>query len=157
MHQPVSVCRPMVDHRHFQLLLRPFHRRRIGALAGQEQRAERREVVLPDEFSFRIFFPYRAERGRRSEEGDSLVLADHAPERAGIGRADRLALIHDRGRAVQQRAVDDVAVADHPADVGAAPPDLTRLDAIEVEHGPFHRDEMAAIVAHDALGNAGRA
>ena len=88
---------------------------------------------------------------------DRLVLGDHAPERAGIGRADRLALVHDRGRAMNQRAVDDVAVADHPADVGAAPPHLAGLDAVEVEHRPFQRDQMAAIVAHHALRHAGGA
>ena len=58
---------------------------------------------------------------------------------------------------MQQRAVDDVAVADHPADVGAAPPDLAGLDAVEIEHRPFQRDQMPAIVAHHALGFAGGA
>ena len=58
---------------------------------------------------------------------------------------------------MKQRPVDDVAVADHPADVGAAPPDLARLDAVEVLHRPFQRDHMPAIVAHDALRLARRA
>ena len=55
---------------------------------------------------------------------------------------------------MDQRAVDDVAVADHPADVGAAPPDLAGLDAVEIEHRPFQRDQMPAIVAHHALRDA---
>ena len=148
---------PMVDHRHLQLLLGPFHRRRIGALAGQKQRAEFRQIVLPDEFAVGVFLLDGAERGRRGEERHRLVLGDHPPERAGIRRADRLALIHDRGRAMKQRPVDDVAVADHPADVGAAPPDLAGLDAVEVEHRPFQRDQMPAIVAHHALGFSGGA
>ena len=58
---------------------------------------------------------------------------------------------------MNQRPVDDVAVADDPADVGAAPPDLAGLDAVEIEHRPFQRDQMPAIVAHDALGNSGGA
>ena len=58
---------------------------------------------------------------------------------------------------MDQRSVDDVAVADHPADVGAAPPDLAGLDAVEIEHRPFQRDQMPAIVAHHALGNPGGA
>ncbi len=145
---------PVIDHRHLQLRFRPFHRRRIGAFAGQEQRAEFRQIVFADECAVRIFLPDGAERGRRGEERDGLVLGDHAPERAGIRRADRLALVHDRGRAMDQRPIDDVAVADDPADVGAAPPDLAGLDAVEIEHRPFQRDQMAAIVAHDALGNA---
>jgi hypothetical protein len=116
---------PVIDHRHLQLRFRPFHRRRIGALAGQKQRAEFRQVVFADELAVRVFLLDGAERGRRGEQRHRLV-SDHAPERAGVGRADRLALIHDRGRAMDQRPVDDVAVADHPADVGAAPPDLAR-------------------------------
>src|SRR3546814_11086353 len=41
------------------------------------------------------------------------------------------ALEHQRGGAVGQRAVDDVAVAGHPAHVGGAPVDVVFL---EVEH-----------------------
>ena len=58
---------------------------------------------------------------------------------------------------MKQRRIDDVAVADHPADIGAAPPDLPRLDTVEIEHRPFQRDQMAAIVAHHAFGFAGGA
>ena len=58
---------------------------------------------------------------------------------------------------MKQRPVDDVAVADHPADIGAAPPDFAGFDAVEIEHRPFQRHQMPAIVAHHALGNAGRA
>ena len=149
MHQPVSVCHQWSIDRHLQLLLRPFARSAGSARSPARNRVRNFDrsycrMNLPSGSSFRM----RAERGRRGEQRDRLVLGDHAPECAGIGRADRLALVHDRGRAVQQRAVDDVAVADHPADVGAAPPDLARLDAIEVEHRPFQRDQMAAIVAH---------
>ena len=86
-----------------------------------------------------------------------LVLRDHPPERAGVGRADRLALVEDRRAAVQQRRVDDVGVADHPADVGGRPEHLARLDAVDVLHRPVERDGVAAVVAHDALGLAGRA
>ena len=85
----------------------------------------------------RVFLLDGAERGRRGEHRDALVLGDDAPERAGVGRADRLALVEDRGAAVQQRRIDDVAVADHPADVGGRPPDLAGLDAVEILHRPF--------------------
>ena len=57
---------------------------------------------------------------------------------------------------MEQRRIDDVAVADHPADVGGGPIDLARLDAIEILHRPRERDHVAAIVADDALGNSGR-
>ena len=58
---------------------------------------------------------------------------------------------------MDQRAVDDVAVADHPADVGSAPIYFTRFDAVEVLHRPAERHAVAAVVAHHALGLTGRA
>jgi len=84
------------------------------------------------------------------------VLGDHPPKCAGIRRADRLAFVQDRSTAVEERRVDDVAVPDHPADIRSSPPHLARLDAVEVFHRPFERDHVAAIVAHHALGAAGR-
>ena len=87
----------------------------------------------------------------------AAVLGDHAPERAGVRRADRLALVEDRGAAVQERRIDDVGVADHPADVGRRPPHFAGLDAVEIFHRPFQRDHVAAIVAHHALRPPGRA
>ena len=112
---------------------------------------------LREELALRVFLLDGAERGRRGEHRDALVLGDHAPERAGVRRADRLALVEHRGAAVEQRRIDDVAVADHPADVGRRPPGLARLDAVEVLHRPFQRDHVAAVVAHHALRPAGRA
>ena len=109
------------------------------------------EVVLREELALRVFLLDGAERGRRGEHGGAAVLGDHAPERAGVGRADRLALVEDRGAAVEQRRIDDVAVADHPADVGGRPIHLARLDAVEILHRPFERDHVAAVVAHHAL------
>ena len=58
---------------------------------------------------------------------------------------------------MDQRRIDDVGVADHPTDVGRAPPDLARIDAVEILHRPFERDHVAAIVAHHAFRDAGRA
>ena len=148
---------PVIDHRHFEHVFRPRERRRIGAFAGEKQRAEFRQVVLREQLALRVFFLDGAERGRRGEHRHRAVLGDNAPECAGIRRADRLALVEDRGAAVDERRVDDVAVADHPADVGGGPPHLARLDAVEIFHRPFERDHVAAIVAHDALRHAGRA
>ena len=104
-----------------------------------------------------VFLLDGAEGGGRGEQRRHLVLRDHAPEGAGVGRADRLALVEDRGAAVQQRRVDDVGMADHPADVGAGPPDFAGVDAVEILHRPFERDHVAAVVAHHALGDAGGA
>ena len=75
----------------------------------------------------------------------------------GVRRPDRLAFVEHRRGAVQQRSVDDVAVADGPADVGRRPEDLAGTDAEDVRHAPLQRDRVPAVVAHDALRNAGRA
>ena len=98
-----------------------------------------------------------AEGGRRGEERRHVVLGDDAPEGAGVGRADRLALVEHARAAVQQRRVDDVGMADHPADVGGGPERLAGIDAVDRLHRPFQRDHVAAIVAHDAFRLAGRA
>ncbi len=139
------------------MLLRPLDGVGIGALAGQEQGAEFRQVVFGDELAVRVFLLDGAEGGRRGEQGRDLVLGDHPPEGAGIGRADRLALVEDRGAAGEQRRVDDIGMADDPADIGGGPIHLARLDAVDSVHRPVQRDHVAAIVAHDALGLAGRA
>ena len=57
---------------------------------------------------------------------------------------------------MQQRPVDDVGVADDPADVRGRPVDLTRIDVVDVLHRPLERDGVAAVVAHDPLRPAGR-
>ena len=43
------------------------------------------------------------------------MLGDQTPERARVGRADGFALIQDRGVPIEERAIDDVGVADRPA------------------------------------------
>jgi hypothetical protein len=138
-------------------MLGPFHGVRIGALAGEEQSAELRHVVARQQLRVRVLSLDGAERGRRRQHGNDAVLGDHAPHRAGIGCADRLALVKDRGAAMEQRRIDNIAVAHHPADIGGRPPHLARIDAVEVLHRPFERDHVAAIVAHYALRLAGRA
>ena len=105
----------------------------------------------------RIFLLDGAESRRRGEQRHRLVLGDHPPEGARIGRADRLALIEDRGRAMQQRRIDDIGMADHPADIGGRPEHLAGLDAVMVLHRPFQRHHVPAIVAHDAFRLAGGA
>ena len=146
---------PMVDHRHADLLLRPAHRIRVGALAGEEQAAQAGNVVALDQLAVRVFLLDGAERRRRREQHRYLVLGHHPPEGAGIGRAHWLALVQYGRAAVDERRIDDVGVADHPADVGRRPIDFARRDAIDVLHRPFERDHVAAIVADDALGLAG--
>ncbi len=146
----------MVDHRLVEHLFRPFDGVRIGALAGEEQRVHRADVVLLEQRRLRVLLAHGAERGRRGEEGADLVFLDHPPERAGVRRADRLAFVEDGRAAVQQRRVDDVGMADDPADVGGGPVGLAGLDVVDRRHRPFERDDIAADVAHHALRHAGR-
>jgi hypothetical protein len=147
----------VIDHRHLEQLLGPDHRVGIGALAGQEERAKFRQVVGGDQLSLRVFLLDGAKRGRSGEQSRHAVLGDHPPEGAGIGRADRLALVQDRGAAVQERGVHDVAVPHHPADIGRRPKGLARLDPVEIAHRPLERHHVAAVVAHHPLGPPGRA
>ena len=56
---------------------------------------------------------------------------------------------------MQKRRVDNIAVTDHPADVGGRPVHLAGLDPIEVLHRPLERDHVPAIVAHHPLGLPG--
>src|SRR5229473_2931572 len=80
-------------------LLRPVQRVRVAALAGEEQRAQAREVVLPDVLAAWIVALDGAEGGGRGEEGVHPVLRADAPERARVGRAHRLAFVEDAGAA----------------------------------------------------------
>ncbi len=97
-----------------------------------------------------------AHRGRRREHDVDLVLLDDLPPDAGIG-ADRRAFVHHRRHAGDQRAVDDVAVADHPADVGGGEHGLAGATDEDVLHRRRQRHGIAAGVALHALGLAGRA
>ena len=58
---------------------------------------------------------------------------------------------------MQQRRVDDVGMADHPAHVRGGPVDLAGIDVVDRLHRPLQRHGVAAVVAHHALGLAGGA
>lgn len=107
--------------------------------------------MIAQQRGLRIDLAYGAQcRGRR-EQRTHPVLLDHSPERARVGGADGLALVQHRRRSGQQRAVDDVAVADHPAHVRGGPHDLAGSDVIDVGHRPAQRDGVSAVVPDDAL------
>ena len=102
-------------------LRRPVVGAGVEPFAGLEQILQRRQVVLAEVLAVGVFLLDRADRGRRGEHRLHPVLGRHPPERARIRRADRLALVEHGRRAEQQRAVDDVGVADDPADIGGGP------------------------------------
>ena len=76
---------PMVDDRDPKHLLGPGDGRRIGALAGQEQRTELRPVIGADQLALRVLALDRTERGRRREKDAHFVLLDDPPEGAASG------------------------------------------------------------------------
>ena len=147
----------MVDHRAVQDLFGPLQRIRVAALTREEEGPEMRQVTALEQLRLGVVTPDGPERGRRGEQRSDLVLLDDAPIDAGIRRADRLALEQDSRVAGKQRRIDDVGVADDPANVGGGPEHLARLHAIDVLHGPVQHHHVAAIVAHHALGLARRA
>ena len=145
---------PMIYHRHLQVLLGPEQGIRIGALSGQEQRAQMRKVVVADVEAARILLFDRTQRRRRGKEARNFVLACDAPKCASVGRSDGLAFVEDGRIAGQERPIDDIGMSDDPADVGCGPEHLAGLDPVKILHRPQQSDHVTAIVAHDALGGA---
>ena len=148
---------PVIDHRAVEQAFGPAHGVGIGALAGQEQGFEAGQVVAGEQPALRVLLLDGAEGGGGGEERLHAVFGDHAPEDAGIRRSHRLALEQNRRVAVEQRRIDDIAVAHHPADVAGRPPAIAGLHAVDGLHRPVERHRMAAIVAHHPLGPAGGA
>src|SRR5262249_51694802 len=105
--------------------------RRIGALAGEKQGTEFGEIVFPDQCAFGIFLLDRSEGGRRGEQRHYVMLRNYPPERAGVGRADRLAFIEDGSATMKQRRIDNVGVPTHAANVGPRPQDSGGRNAIK--------------------------
>ena len=93
--------------------------------------------------------------GRGVEDGD-FVAVDDVPEAVGLGKVGR-AFVHQAGGAVLQRAVDDVAVAGDPADVGGAPVDVFFFEVEDPFGGEVGADGVAAGGVDDALGLSGGA
>ena len=81
---------------------------------------------------------------------------DDRPEAVGL-REIRRAFVHQAGGAVLQRAVDDVAVAGDPSDVGGAPVGVLVLQIENPFGGEVSADGISAGGVHDAFGLAGRA
>ena len=148
---------PVVDDRHTEGRRGPLVRVRVEPLAREVEGAEGGQVVVLDERRRRVLLLDGAEGRRRREQADRSVLGDDAPEGTGVRRPDRLALVEHRRRAGQQRPVDDVGVADDPADVARGEHRLARLHVVEVGHRPAQRHGVATAVAVDPLRLTGRA
>ncbi len=144
----------MIDHRDAQDAFRDGVG--VGALAREEERAELRQVGLLDECALRVFALDRADRRGRREHRRHAIALDDVPVDTRVRRPHRFAFEEDRGRAEKERRVDDVGVAHDPADVGGRPPHVAGFDAVDVAQAPGERDQVPAVVAHHALGDAGR-
>ena len=90
----------------------------IDRLADRAEQTQRRAGGLFDRLFARTH--QRADRCRGGIENIDLVLVDDFPE-AGERGIIRDALEHQGRRAIGERAIDDIAVASDPADIGGAP------------------------------------
>ena len=151
-HRPSGLgLPPVVDDRHAENLAGPFQRVRVAALAGEEQRAQRSQVVPLRLFQRGVLALDGAYRRRRGEQRVDSVLADDAPEGAGVGRSDRLAFVKNGRCPRQQGRVNDVGMPHDPADVRRRPEHVARRDAVQRFHRPVQRNGVPAVVAHDPL------
>src|SRR5262245_24307650 len=91
--------------------------------------------------------------GGRVEDVDAILL-DDLPE-AILTRMVGRALVHQRGGAVAERAVDDVAVPRDPANVGGAPVGVLLLDVEDPFVRQRHAEEVAGGRVQNSLGFAG--
>ena len=157
MAQPVSVCHQWSMTGTPRLSSAQCRGVGVGALASQEQGLKRAHAVGIEQLSVRILALDGPEGRRRREQDLDLVFGNDPPEGARIGGAHRLALIEDGRAAVQQRPVDDVGMADHPAHVGGRPVNVAWVHVVDVLHGPFEGHHVPAVVAHHAFGLAGGA
>ena len=129
----------------------PAPRLGVDRLAHRAEQPDRGEVELLRDVAAPLH--EGADRGRRGVEDRHLEVLDDPPPAALV----RGALVHHLRAAVGQRAVDDVAVAGDPADVGGAPVDVVVLD---VEHRPVgvgREQQVAAGGVQHALGLPGGA
>ena len=126
----------------------------VQGLAGQEQRSQAGEVVL-GQVGRVLLFQHAHCRGGAEHHGH-LVLLDQLPPDAGIGPCGQ-AFVHDGGHAGNERAVDDVTVAHHPANVAGGKIGFARVALEDVLHAGGQRHGVAPGIALNALGLAGGA
>ncbi|EZD42117.1 hypothetical protein BY99_18260, partial [Escherichia coli O111:NM str. K6890] len=118
---------PGIDHRTFlvaDFFPVPLPRFRVNWLAHGTENAQRRTVGTLDRFI--AFRHQRADRRGCGIENIDLMLVHHL-RHTGRRRPVGYAFKHQRGRTAGQRAVQQVTVSGHPAHIGGAPVDITRM------------------------------
>ncbi len=116
--------------------------------------AKRREIVLRRPFGSPAH--ESADRGGRGVNNVDAILLDDRPEPAAVGKV-RSAFVHQRCGAIGQRAVDDVRVPGHPANVRRAPVDVVLLHVKNVAVSGGDADQISGRGMHNAFGFAGGA
>ena len=126
----------------------------IDRLPDAAEQTQRREIVLRR--VVRAPLHERADRGRSRVQDRHAVLLDDRPPPVLVGPVRR-ALVEDRGAAVGEGAVDDVAVARDPTDVRRAPVDVgLRLDVEDVLVRRADAGQVSAGRVHDPFRLTGR-
>src|SRR5437773_12303275 len=93
----------------------------------------------------------RADRGGRAVEDADAIALDELPPDALV-RVVGCALPHHRGGSVAERAVDDVGVTRHPADVCGAPVDVA--PGLQVEDVTVDRKSTRLNSSHITISYA---
>src|SRR6185503_16186192 len=91
-----------------------------------------------------------ANGGGRSIKNRDAVLRDDAPETVRFGPVRR-AFIHQARSAVREWAVNDIAVAGDPTDVGGAPIDVSVFQIEDVTGRELCAEQVARCRVKDAL------
>ena len=95
-----------------------------------------------------------ANRGRRRIKDRDAVFLNDLPKAIGL-RPIWCPFIHDRGRAIGKRSVNDVAVTRNPPDVGRAPVDVLIPDVEDIFHRGINPDQVTAGRMQDSLRLSG--
>ena len=130
----------------------PHPRFGINGLADGTEHTERRHVVFRGKF---IAKAYERANGRgRGVEGIHFELLDNFPEASGVG-ISRHAFEHERGAAVAERSVNNVAVAGHPTNVSGAEINVVLVDIKNVFVREGAPEQISSSAVDDALRFAG--
>ena len=84
------------------------------------------------------------DRGRGGVEDGGAILGGDRPQPVLVGKIGR-AFVEDARGLIRERAVDDVGVAGHPADIRRAPVDVAL--GVEVEDQAVRRGDRDQIAA----------
>src|SRR5215469_2162779 len=134
--------------------LRPAPGFGIQGLPGTRDYFEAGEVVLR-RILISVSHEHAQGRGRSEHLGHTVAL-DDLPGGAGVREIDGAFAKQSSGAGAERR-INDIGVADDPADVGGAPEDVALADIEEVFEMVGGADHVSTVNMQDALGLAGRA